>query len=286
MDETNHRSARVRVALPIVVRGMSAENKYFEEQSETASVGKDEVITRLRNFIGLETEVHVTSVKSGVGGTFRVAWINTRNDNGFHSVGLELLDSEGELWPVGFPAARSEEAGVPSPVWLECFRCHDRLLTVVLEAEEEFLSEGFQISRHCDQCKATTAWELIFDEEPPILDPEGLGLPGRSSGAGAETKPREDHRTKGRAPIQMPIKVIRRKYGMPIEDISETQNVSRGGAYFLTNQNYDMGEQVEVILPFKEGQMGIPVNARVIRQDLIQGTFYKGVAIRLEGTKK
>ena len=77
----------------------------------------------------------------------------------------------------------------------------------------------------------------------------------------------KDQRLKGRAPIHLAIKIIRTKYGMPTFDICETINVSRTGVYFTTEQGYEVGETVEVILPYHPDSVAIPVQARVVRQD-------------------
>jgi PilZ domain-containing protein len=288
MGDSPLRSGRVKVALPIQVRGMSAQNKFFEENTQTLVLSKTEVTTQLHSLPDLEMDIHLTSLRSGVSGTFRVVWVNTRTENGLYSVGLELVEPEGDLWQMEFPRLTAEENGAAPPVWIECGRCHERVLTMVVEAEEEFLREGFQISRPCDQCKATTKWELLFDANQPAFDPEALGFVAVAIEEEKIpwNKLHEDQRIKGRARIKLPIKVIRRISGAPIEDISETKNVSRGGAYFLSNQNYEAGELVEVVLPYNEGEAGIPVKARVIRQEEIPGSFYKGIAIRLEEGKK
>jgi Tfp pilus assembly protein PilZ len=79
----------------------------------------------------------------------------------------------------------------------------------------------------------------------------------------------------------MLVKVTRQKWGTTLEDICQTENVSRTGVYFLTSQNYDIGEQVKIVMPHKEGDVSIPVPARVVRQDLAKGSFQRGVALHL-----
>jgi len=106
---------------------------------------------------------------------------------------------------------------------------------------------------------------------------------------GGETrakKPKQnDLREKGRAPIKMQIKVTRRVYGTPIEDICETENVSRNGACFVSLQNYDVGENVEVIIPYKEGDVAIAAPARVVRMENLKGTQRRAVAIEIRNKR-
>ena len=93
----------------------------------------------------------------------------------------------------------------------------------------------------------------------------------------------EDRRLVGRAPLGMKMRVIRWEYGSPIEEICETLNVSRHGAYFLSNQRYERGEELSVTLPYQEGQVNIEMPARVMRIDQIEGSHLRGIAIRVGG---
>jgi len=274
MDDTTKRGDHFKIAIPIRVRGMSVENKFFDETAETNLVSPQIVITRLRNLVDLETEVHVTSLKSEVGGTFRVVWVDTVGKDGFHHLGLELSQAEGDLWKIRFANQKAGNDGAEA--WLECQRCHQRLRTRVPEADPEFFVDGFLISRPCERCKATTPWAFSVD---PAAEAAGGGQ-GRSKKSGKEL------RRKGRVPLSMQIKVVRDNFGLPYEDICKTLNVSRGGACFVTAQNYAVGETLDVVIPYKEGELAIPVPARVVRRDPVKGSPHLAVAIKLEEARK
>lgn len=250
---------------------MSAQTKFFDEETMTLLIGPNGLITRLRSLVDLETEIHITNLQNSLSGSFRVVWENTTSQEGFHAVGTELVDCEGELWPVDLlEASREDQASMPQAV-LECQRCRQKHLTSVPETEGEFLRSGFRLARHCEECKATTPWAFLaetMEAIPADVEIEGEGL-------------REEQRDKGRAPITMRIKVVRRIFGTPMEDICETQNVSRGGAFFVTQQHYDVNEEVQVVFPYKEDDVSIPVPARVVRVKPLGGSLSHGVAIRL-----
>jgi PilZ domain len=276
MYPKKRRSDRIQVAFPVRVRGMSNANKFFDEETETRFLSKHGIMTRLRNLVDLETEVHVTNLKNAVAGTFRAVWVNTRARENYHDIGLELVDAEGDMWGIHFPPEEPPPDETIARVWLECGRCHDKALTTVPEAEYEYLSEGFLIARHCDRCRATTSWEFAVQVE--IVAEEGSKPKIR--------KPKQDDlRVKGRAPIKMQIKVTRRVYGTPIEDICETENVSRNGARFLSSQNYDVGENVEVVMPYKAGDVAIAAPARVVRMENLKGTGRRAVAIEIRNER-
>ena len=279
MDEKEHHRGWVKVAIPIRVRGMSTEHKFFDEATETVLLGPGLLVTRIQSRVDLETELFVINSKNDVAGTFRVLWLNTQGKDGWHDIGLELVEAEGELWEIPFPA-EEEEAGLPAAqAWLACQRCHEKLLTSLPQAEDEFLHEGFLIARTCERCKATTSWEFIPAEAEPAAELTAAGAAGVTPTM--KKKPYIESRTKGRAPLETDIKVIRQKYGTILEDVCKTLNVSRHGAYFLTAEIYTVGERVSVVLHYKEGDLSIPVPAYVVRVDPAKDRLHNAVAIKL-----
>ncbi|MBZ5544388.1 MAG: PilZ domain-containing protein [Acidobacteriia bacterium] len=278
MNEEPPKTQRLRLPISILVRGMSAANKFFEEKTLTLVLGERLLITRLENRVELEAELHVTNLMNQVGGAFRVVWINSEAREGGHDAGLELLEAEGNLWGMEFPAVEGEADAGTAQAWLQCQRCHEGRLTSVPEAEDEFIRDGFLISRPCEHCRATTTWGFTPAEEAAE---SSRGAVGQEAGE----KSGRDQRRKGRAPINLQIRVTREKYGTVLEDVCETINVSRNGVYFLSTRNYDVGELVEVVVPYKEGDVTIPVSARVVRQDEPGDSFYHAVAVKLENLR-
>ena len=277
---------QVKAAIPIRIRGMSSQNRFFDEQTETDWVGKETVTSHLRTPVELDTEVHLINMRTNVGGTFRVIWTNTREVGGFHSLGLELIEPEGELWAMAFPTAEPGEEGVLPQVSLVCQRCHQRLLSAVPEARGEFLREGFRVARHCELCRATTPWSFTVGPQsaaPTTPEGEAEAIPRAAEAPPAAGRTRqEDQRAKGRAPLQMAIKVTRKKYGTTLEEVCQTINISRNGVYFRCSQNYEIGEDVDVVLNYKEGDLALSVPAKVVRLGQPKDTFQKGVAIQLK----
>jgi hypothetical protein len=263
MGETEQLPQRVRAAIPVRVRGMSSRQKFFDENTETSYVGIASVITRLQSIVDLETELHVMNLKNNLGGTFRVTWVSVRGQEAWHPVGLEQIEAEGNIWEI-----RSSETsgGRPAQAWLQCRNCRTGELASLPEAEGEFIQDGFVISRPCDRCKATTPWGFTPAETENAPSREGF----------------KNMRSTGRAPLTMKIKVMRQAFGMPLEDICETINVSRNGACFQSRSGYTVGEQLRVVLPYTEGDVAIPVPARVVRLNQAREGSLLDVAIHLE----
>jgi PilZ domain len=274
MYEKKRRSDRVQMSMPIRVRGMSSANKFFDEESTTEWISQHGVMTHLHSLVDLESEVHVTCLKSMVGGTFRVAWVNTHALEGAYNIGLEIVDTEGDLWGIHFPPTQPEDDSTAPRVWLQCQRCRESEKVPVPEAEVEHLSEGFLIARPCERCKATTTWEFAVEAEI---------LPAEDGGKGTAPKStQKNQRDKGRVPMKTRIKVTYQRFGTPIEDVCETTDVSRGGVCFLTSATYEVGEKISVVVPYKEGDVAIPVPARVVRTDFMKGGNLRAVAAQME----
>jgi PilZ domain-containing protein len=270
MTELTQRRHRIRTSIPLRVRGMSSQQKFFDEPAATILISEHEVMTRLSVPVDLETEIHITSLNTNVPGVYRVIWAHTTPTEGHYDVGLELVESERSLWDTEFPAPAEAGQENLTQAWLVCRRCGQKTFAALPETEEEFLRAGFIVARPCDQCKATTSWEY---------SPETAAMEEK---AAAARKQGMNLRGKGRIPMQVRIKVIRKWFGQALEDVCETENVSRTGAFFYTQQNYQAGEMLEVILPFKQGDVAIPVPARVVRVGSPDQHNNRGVAIHLE----
>jgi hypothetical protein len=307
MDESQRRSASVQLPLPIRVRGMSVERKFFDEPTSTILISQHGLMTRIKSLVELDTELHVVSLKNDVAGTFSVLWVDTVGREGFHHVGLQILQAESDMWGLDFPASPSAEDEATVEAWLECARCHEKLLGKIPLSELEYVGRGVLVARACVKCKATTSWEFAEDVETaaaraaaassdvaPLpagallsaFEPVFEASPPPSAPASEGQRPKSaNDRTRTRASLKLAIKIIRDIYGTKIEDVCDTIDVSRSGACFLTDHNYSVGETVQVILPYKEGSsMILPVLAKVVRKDRNKGSYFNPVAVQMEQT--
>ena len=151
---------------------------------------------------------------------------------------------------------------------LQCRRCNLPQMVAVPEALEEFITEGFTVARHCDNCKGSTRWAIPTQEE------------AAQTGRARDADGRDDRR-KGRAAIKMKIKVFCDRLGILGEDVCETINVSANGLYFRTQNPYAVGEALRVIAPYVEGAVAIPVAARVVRLDRPKDSTLLAVAVEM-----
>jgi hypothetical protein len=79
--------------------------------------------------------------------------------------------------------------------------------------------------------------------------------------------------------LQLPMRV-RSFYGA--EEFIRSENVSRGGACFVTDRNYEIGEIILVTCPFEKGRDNIEVRSQIVRRREMQGTGRKIYGVRYE----
>jgi hypothetical protein len=301
MDVSRRSSARVQLSLPVRVRGMSTTNKFFDETTETILISEHGFMTKIKNLVELDGEVHVVSTKNDIAGTFRVVWVNPLDHDGFHHLGLQMIEVEGDMWGLHFPDTQSVEDEASTEAWLECTRCHQKQLGGIPLSELEYLERGVVVSRACEKCKATTPWVFAEEVETAAARASGAGSDIAPVPAGVLLAPYEpvfetaptpspaaertksaNDRTRIRVPLKLAIKITRDIYGTSIDDICETIDVSRNGASFLTSHNYYLGETVKVVLPYKKSWASLPVLAKVVRKDKSPGSFDHVVAVQME----
>jgi hypothetical protein len=245
---------------------MSAEHKFFDEKTQTLLVGKYGFMTRLESLVNLEAEIHVVNLRNEAAGTFRVVWVNTQSNEGFHQLGVEAVEAPDDMWGIYFPPVEPSTNEPGSQVWLACKKCNQKELGTVPQAELEYLDVGVLVARQCEKCKATTTWEYLM--------PAGV--------ASDEEKNKDDKRAKIRSKLKLTVKLIREQKGGPVEDVCRTIDVSHIGAYFLTSQDYQAGQVVKVVMPYKKDGLGTPVAARVIRIDSRTQSPHHAVAVQFD----
>ena len=248
--------------ISVRVRGLSAESKFFDEESEAQVLSSRSLMLRLKNPVTIETDIHITVRETSGEGNFRVFWALRNPIGGVFPCGAELLDFKGDL-PA--PEKPNSEEGVERAAytWLKCRRCNKTQAISLLDVEPQYLTKGFEISRMCEICKGETQWDFAAQDE---LEPQ---------------KPSAERRGIGRAPLEMKLMVTRWRFGAPVEEICDTLNVSREGAYFLSDQIYEKGEEVEVVLPYQEGHPSIKLSAVIVRIDDTEGSHLRGVAVHI-----
>jgi hypothetical protein len=118
-------------------------------------------------------------------------------------------------------------------------------------------------------CKETSIGQSGEESAAPVS-----GVKPRS-----EKWPGKDVRAHNRVVLQMPMRV-RGFYGT--EEITRSENVSRGGICFITDRAYEVGEILLVTCPYETGGHNIEVRGKVVRRREMQGTGRKIYGVSYE----
>jgi len=182
--------------------------------------------------------------------------------------GVECLESNCDLWGIGFPAPSSGEGKCTA--LLECRRCHVVKICHLSMVEHEVLGTSGLLVKECEACGRSTSWSY---KEPSIPFPgEDVGAPLPGPESPTELPPGSNRRVHKRVALQLPIRV--RSFS-GTEEIMRTENVSRAGVCFITDRTYEVGEVLLVTCPFETTGHNIEVRGQVVRRREMQGTGRK-----------
>ena len=150
---------------------MSAHEKYFDETAEAARISPQWVVLRMQTAVRVENEIHMTSLDNDQSGTFRVGWVNTKPRDGLVVCAVESVDGEGNLWEAQLlPLRERIQETATQAVGLRCRECRRKESAIFPQPDLEFMDECFLVSRLCDSCCGTTAWEIAPEGEQAESD--------------------------------------------------------------------------------------------------------------------
>ena len=240
--------------LSVEVQGKSVDNELFNFRTDALVLGSRSLLLRLKDQVELGSEIQVTILEKSASGTFRVFWTNTSMVEQYFPYGVEAVEFEGDVW-FGYTPGPAVGA------WLRCGQCSQIEETFLQDVDASFLTKGFLITRLCKKCASMTHWTI---EEWPTVE----------------------RRHAKRPRMEVKIKVTRLVSEFDLVDISETINVSREGACFRSEENYRVGEELMVAVPYMEEQDNIEVPAKVVRVDEVKDSPFRHVAIHLTQKEK
>jgi hypothetical protein len=171
--------------------------------------------------------------------------------------GLEALESSGNIWEIDFPELSSDEVARPKAL-LECRQCQTISMLRLSLVEVEVLEASGIVSRQCRACEACTPWGHI---QKPIAMEAPLFEPARAEQSAVSAKGPE-RRLARRVALELPA-LVRDFYGGA--EITQTENVSKGGFCFASDKNYYVGQKVSVACPYT-AETSIEVPAQIVRR--------------------
>ena len=154
--------------------------------------------------------------------------------------------------------------------------------------EDQFTDVDAVIGDALAALRGKVAWEIpaglnyvtgetTADREQAQRDREAAEVAAKAA------QPRGERRIHGRNKLHMPIRVRGILSEGPVDEITRTDNVAKGGVYFLSDKPYFKGAALQVMYPYwsTPGAINHEYPAEVVRLDEKEGRP-KGIAVRFK----
>lgn len=259
-------SDRVNVAIPIEVVGVELTGETFAEISRTVKLNRAGAAFLVKRKLAPHQEISVRNLANGREATFSVVGQVGQGDEGF-VYAAALADESGNIWDIDFPPLSTAEGAVGRTL-LECRGCRSREVVYLDELHAEVFHVNRHISRACQRCAQDTLWKEAEHDISPQPAPRKTTLTQQAAPPAAPKPSARNTRKHVRVSIKFNACIRRRR---SIEEIVVTENVSRGGLCFKSEKVYEVGENVEVSMPYTKGSANIFSPAVIVNARQLAG---------------
>jgi hypothetical protein len=273
-EQLKRRSQRLVLRIPVEVSGKDANGAPFREKTHTLAVNRHGARIALTAAVRLHAAVTITNVTSMKSALFTVVSCAEKPVSGAPEWGVECLDLDPNFWGLYFP---DEPAKTSLPdvmdVVLECSRCHSKEAGRM--TAEQYRTFGAQpvLRRECPKCGTSAEWTLsIARGENGIEERLRPGVPPSSA-------VRADRRIANRVSIKLPVRIR-------MEDVGETENISKTGVCFSSTLDLVIGARVWLTVGYSPGSHGKEVAARVVWKQRMEGQQRALYGVELEGERE
>jgi len=269
------RSERLLLTIPIRVEGVDVKGQAFSENTRTLVINRQGARIQLKRRVPLGATLAITTLTGNRKGKFRLVGPTQPLSAEGGEWGVECLDEQGNPWGIGFPPSTRDQE--QASALLECRQCRSVNLTPLSIVERDVLTSSGLLSKDCPACRSMTIWGIT---EKAL----GVPVPGQEavpflSEVIESPPPAANRRLYARISLKLPIRL--RSFLGP-EEFTKSENVSRGGLCFISDQRYELGEVILVTCPFEKGGHNIEVRSNVVRRREMQGTNRFIYGIRYE----
>ncbi len=247
------RSDRVYLELEVVISGADAVGQDFVEETRTLVVTQHGAkIVSTRTLVP-DQVILIQCRRTRREADARIVG-QIREDSEGNYYGIELLDLDVNLWGIEFPPVAESDLAV-GRVLLECPRCHGQEVTYLDVFAMEVLLAEERLSRRCPRCKDATLWGRAA---PRAVEE---ALPGTGPRADQQVQPPRSDRRHARVNLKIDVCILHPEHG---EEVTVTENVSRGGFRFKSAKQYRKGSMIEFALPYSPAGGNIFAAAQIV----------------------
>ena len=244
MTEPERRGTeRLALRIPIRVIGFATADGDFTENTETLVVNQGGARITLKHHVAADDTVRIVNLDSHAEAEFRVVGLTRLKGGEVSEWGVECTEKDHNVWGVELSPPLARE-GKDAGALLECRACHSQGFWPLTLMEVEVLDTTGEINRSCSKCDRTTYWVYADVGRRPreFSDAEPVAPKPRE----AEIHKFVERRKFKRMMLKLPI-FVRNQEGE--EEVSKTDNVSKGGVAVPLAMDLKIGEIVNVECP-------------------------------------
>ena len=273
MPHEKRRSDRVMLTIPLTLKGEDSKGVRFVAEARTIILNRHGASIWTAQPLQGGQILLVVNQLGRLQANFRVVGPLSPLTKKGGEWGVEYTNAKENIWGIQFPPSAEKSE---SKALLECRKCHSVALMQLSLVEVEVLETSGIISRPCVHCEVITPWGIAEKQVAMSSPPEETGM---TEEVQQRVTGGSDQRRHRRIALQLPV-LLRDYYGGG--EITKTENISKGGFWFVTEKTYHVGEGVVVVCPYDPRGHNIEVRARVVRMREIAGTSRKFYGVRYD----
>jgi hypothetical protein len=261
------KTERIMLAIPIRVLSFGGSGGSFAEDTQTIQLNRVGARIALTHRVMPGDSLRVINLQNFAEAEFRVVGPARLDHGRVTEWGVECTEPDRNIWNIQFPPpilADDAQAGA----LLACQTCGKEELAVLSLVEVDVLDSAGFLQRLCGQCSQYSSWAYSDITRRPQEACEAP-LPVAPPPAGRPQQGGLERRLHKRLPLRLPVR-IRNQKGE--QEVSKTENVSKGGIAVCLGMLLAVGEFVNVVCPYTEGDQSLEQKAEVRRR----GVFMAG----------
>jgi len=272
--EGKRRSDRIILTIPLQVHGTDDKGQRFEVEGRTSVLSRRGAQISVNRRLQRDQTIRLISLMSRLAADFRVVGAVTPFSAEGGEYGVEYLDHTENIWGIEFPPLRAGETA-ESNALLECRSCRTVELLSLSPTEVEVLQTSGILTKPCAHCQTTGPWSYsdrpLAMGEPPNAPEEGQE---EAATGGARGRERRRHQ---RAQLRLPVRI--RDYSGGVE-ITQSENISKGGLCFASEKKHEIGEGLLVTCPYQSTGENIEIRAHVASAREVEGSSRIAYGVR------
>ncbi|MBZ5542604.1 MAG: PilZ domain-containing protein [Acidobacteriia bacterium] len=248
---------RLMLSIPIRVLGFESTAGEFAEDTRTSIVNRTGARIALKHRIAVNDTLRVINLESYSEADFRVVAPTAWSGQDIHEWGVECLEPGRNIWGIEFGAPLTGQGGA----LIQCQGCRKEIFLALTPMEAEVLESTGVLQRQCSDCNRLTNWmHSDIARQPKELPPTAASAPpSKPIVAGKPADQRQNKR------IGMKFSIlVRGPFGQ--EEVSKTENISKGGLALSLAMELNVGEVVRVLYPYSPGGQNIEQKAEIRRR--------------------